>query len=959
MKGPTILVVEDNEITRKVMRVALAGEGYTVLEAPDGRTAIELTAKAAPDLILQDILLPDTDGFDLVRELRALPGRVDVPILAVSGFLSRLETARASALGFTDFLLKPVEPSRLVQIVQTYLPGPVTEKPGRGRRVLVADDNPIQLNLVRLHLRQLGFRVTTAANGKEALERARESPPDAILSDVLMPKLDGYQLCLAVRKDPRLGRIPVVLFSANYVEEQDRRLAEDVGASAVTIRTPDLREAIEALLASLGQKSAPKPRKSIKLLKEHRVQRIVKQLERQVAANVGLLQRASLQATILSIVAGVPGYLAKQSLDPAAAPSEILASILDAGGLSTGVLYLTGADGRLSFWVEGGPGYWAAGEPEEFFGHPELFERSVETGSAITVPSAQVPEEATRDFFARAGVSSAIIAPLVSRGELLGALVLGSKRRDLTERDWMAFTSPIAAQLAHTIALSRAFSQLGASEQRYRSLFDRVPVGLYRGTPDGRILDVNPALVELFGFPDRESLLAVNAADLYVNGEDRRQLRALLDREGVVRGFETQLRRRDGSMIWASTTARVVREDDGAVLYDGSIEDLTERKRAEEQLQRQHEALVQTEKLAAMGQLLAGVAHELNNPLSVLLGQAALLRETVRDQPVAGRVEKIAKAAERCARIVKNFLALARQHPPERQRVWLNQVVHEAVELLAYALRVDTVEVTLDLAEDLPVLWADPHQLHQVVVNLITNAHHAMRGTPPPRRLTLATRHNPQLGCVFVEVADTGPGIPPEITSRIFEPFFTTKPPGEGTGLGLSLCQGIIEAHRGTIRVNSQPGHGALFLIELPVEPRAVARPEARAAEAVPPIRGKVILVVDDEPEVAEVMADMLSVDGHHVETASNGALALDKLRERAYDLILSDVRMPELDGPSLYRELERRHPELCRRIIFLTGDTLSVQSREFLEQTGAPDLSKPFVLGEVRRVVQQVLRAE
>jgi CheY-like chemotaxis protein/two-component sensor histidine kinase len=352
------------------------------------------------------------------------------------------------------------------------------------------------------------------------------------------------------------------------------------------------------------------------------------------------------------------------------------------------------------------------------------------------------------------------------------------------------------------------------------------------------------------------------------------------------------------------------------------------------------------------------VAHELNNPLAVVVGRAALVREKVRNTPLEAQVGKIAEAAERCARIVKNFLALARQRPPERQETHLNDVVREAVELLAYPLRVDNVEVTLDLAPDLPVLWADLHQLHQVVINLVTNAHQAMRETvgPRPSRLTLTTRREADRGRVWLEVADTGPGIPPEIQSRIFEPFFTTKPPGQGTGLGLSLCHGVVESHGGTIGVRSRPGEGAVFRIELPVTPPPAPGGNDGAAESVAPATGRTVLVVDDEVEVARLLAEMLSADGHRVETAANGAAALDKLRERAYDLILSDLRMPELDGPGLYRALEGDRRQLQRRMIFLTGDTLGPETREFLERSGAPSVSKPFALQEVRRAVQHVL---
>ena len=387
------------------------------------------------------------------------------------------------------------------------------------------------------------------------------------------------------------------------------------------------------------------------------------------------------------------------------------------------------------------------------------------------------------------------------------------------------------------------------------------------------------------------------------------------------------------------------------------LEIQAQNERLEEQVRERTQRLLQTEKVATMGELLAGVAHELNNPLSVIIGRAALLRQQTGDGSLAAQAEKIAHAANRCVRIVRNFLALARQRPPERRRVSLNQVVRESLELLAYELRIADVEVNFDLADDLPAIWADPHQLQQVVVNLVSNAHQAMRDSSAPRRLTLTTRYAHGQGRVLLTVADTGPGIPPEIRARMFEPFFTTKPPGQGTGLGLSLCQGIVEGHGGSIGAESELGKGAVFLIELPVGAPPAVEPEVQAPEALPLVRGKRILVADDELEVAALLAEMLSLEGHDVDTVANGAIALQKLRERSYDLILSDCGMPELDGPGLYREAERLDPRLLRRFLFLTGDTLNPRTVEFLEKIRAPRLSKPFALEDVRQLVRRALR--
>ena len=367
--------------------------------------------------------------------------------------------------------------------------------------------------------------------------------------------------------------------------------------------------------------------------------------------------------------------------------------------------------------------------------------------------------------------------------------------------------------------------------------------------------------------------------------------------------------------------------------------------------------LLQSEKVAAMGALLAGVAHELNNPLAVLSGHAQLLLDDAIPA-VVHRASRIHNAADRCVRIVRNFLALARQHPPERGETRVRQLIDSALELVAYELRTDGISVDVEVADDLPLLWADPHQLHQVFVNLVTNAHHAMRKRPGPRRLVLSARRDPASAAVRLEIADTGPGMPPDVQARIFEPFFTTKPVGEGTGLGLSLCRGIIEEHGGTIAVESVPEEGTRFIIILPV----VSRPAAEAAAAAaatprPVIRPGRVLVVDDEAAIAELIADALQRDGHQADTAPHGSAALDMLAHAAYDVIVTDTKMPGMDGQAFYEELGRRFPALQQQVIFVTGDVLSREKREFLEATGAPALAKPCNLAELRRLVADVAR--
>jgi CheY-like chemotaxis protein len=279
--------------------------------------------------------------------------------------------------------------------------------------------------------------------------------------------------------------------------------------------------------------------------------------------------------------------------------------------------------------------------------------------------------------------------------------------------------------------------------------------------------------------------------------------------------------------------------------------------------------------------------------------------------------------------------------------------------LLALPLRMEDIVVELHLAPDLPPLWADPHQLQQVLVNLVTNAQQALRQAPPPRQVTLTSWIDQTHTRVTLEVMDTGPGIPPDIRARIFDPFFTTKPPGMGTGLGLSLCQGIIDAHGGTIWVTSTPGQGTTFRVELPVAAAPAAPRPSPAQDATPPaLPPLTILLVDDEATIARALARLLHRDGHTVEVAANGRQALARLQEHAYDLIVSDWRMPELDGPGLYRVLQQEYPHLCQRTIILTGDTLSPEVHAFFAEHDIPRLTKPITVAALRRAIGHALYA-
>lgn len=501
--------------------------------------------------------------------------------------------------------------------------------------------------------------------------------------------------------------------------------------------------------------------------------------------------------------------------------------------------------------------------------------------------------------------------------------------------------------------LKQAEKALRDSESMIRQAVEAcpVPLGLVR-LGDGLIIYESPAAKKLFARDTSHD--PVYTSGTFVDDNDRERFLDLL-RAGGVHGMEVRLRRADGGEFWGSISARLIDylSEESIVI---SVFDETDRHAVEEEMARQREALHQSEKLAALGELLASVAHELNNPLSVVVGQALLLKETAKDSTIVDRAAKIGSAADRCSRIVRTFLAMARQQPMERRPVDLNRVVELAMEVTGYSLRAADIEVRLSFGADMPSVWGDADQLNQVLTNLILNAQKALEESKGPRRIKIITSYRENSREVVLKLKDNGPGIPEAIRSRIFEPFFTTRQVGSGTGIGLAFCHRIITTHGGSISVETGIDGGASFVIRLPVTriTRRQAESEAIGADHPP---AATVLVVDDEASVAEMLADILGEDGHSIEIAHSGSQALDILGLRDFDLVLSDLRMPDIDGPAMYDALRESRPEMVSRIAFITGDTMSARIRNFLQETRRPYIEKPITPRDVRDLVRQMLR--
>jgi len=389
---------------------------------------------------------------------------------------------------------------------------------------------------------------------------------------------------------------------------------------------------------------------------------------------------------------------------------------------------------------------------------------------------------------------------------------------------------------------------------------------------------------------------------------------------------------------------------ENARLYETARDSLTRLRDAQAQL-------VQAAKMSALGQLVSGVAHELNNPLSVIIGYGQLLLGRDVGAAVRRPVELMVSQGDRMAKIVRNLLYFARQRPPERAAVEINHVIEQTLALRINQLELSGITVVTEFAPGLPVITGDTQQLEQVFLNLILNAEQAIKEVRTHGCITVRTRLTDDGRTIVADVVDDGPGIAPEAISRVFEPFYTTKTVGSGTGLGLSVSYGIVEEHQGRLSVRSRPGE-TVFTLELPVRPPP--RPRAESAVERPDINGlgKVALVVEDEPSVVDLVVALLAEAGWRVDVAQGGHDALDLVRSKAYDLVVSDMKMPDGDGRELYREILAYDARLAQRFVFITGDTANPDAWAFLEGHEVPVIEKPFGPDAFEHAVHRVVSA-
>jgi len=813
--------------------------------------------------------------------------------------------------------------------------------------IVIVDDNEDSRIILKKILEAQGWSVEMATNGEEALKMAKASPPEMIISDILMPVMDGFQLCRKLRSDPALRETPFVFYTATYTDEKDRELALKVGADEYMVKPTDPDEFIGAIKGVFHDKAVRKTggeppavleeEDILKLYNERLVKKLEKKmlyLEREVAERKRVEKRRA------------------QSEEAVLRGEEFSRRMIESSNDCIKTLDL---DGRLEFMSEGGQnlleiediGVYLNQSWVDFWQEPDrkaVLEaiRTAKEGGAGSFQAYSPTEKGNPKWW------DVIITPITGKDGKAERLLVVS--RDITTR-------------------IQAKETLQKSEEKYRTLVESSTDAILLLDRKRRIVSFNRAFQDLFGY-EKNEVEGQSIKIIHKSDESFRSFEKIAYSKVKSSGHfmgEWEFVRKDGTILPAAeTVTSVIKSSDGTTTgYVAVLRDITERKQRQEENLKFEAQLQQAQKREAIGTLAGGIAHDFNNILAAIIGYSELaMMEPQEGSEVMANLGEVLQAGKRAKALVQQILTVIRRHKLERQPLQLRYLVKEVLELLRATLPT-TIEIRQDLAGDAGIVNADPNQIHQVLVNLCTNAGHAMEADGGVLTVALENVELDELSAspypdlnagpyLRLTVGDTGHGIPPEILEQIFDPYFTTKDVGEGTGLGLSVAHGIVKSHGGAIKVYSEPGKGSTFQVYLPMV-EETEKPRSESEKPIPTGNER-ILFIDDEPPLANLGKQMLKHLGYEAVSLTSSMEALERFKAQpeAFDLVFTDMTMPHMTGDKLAQELIKIRSDIP--IILSTGHSKQI-SEEMTKEMGIrafvmKPVSKRTMAETVRRVL-------
>jgi len=513
----------------------------------------------------------------------------------------------------------------------------------------------------------------------------------------------------------------------------------------------------------------------------------------------------------------------------------------------------------------------------------------------------------------------------------------------------------------------KAEDALRESEKEYRSVIENIQDIFYRSNIHGQLIMGSPSGARMFGYDSIDDMIGMPLDSLWPDSKERHQLLAKIKAEGRVNDYKAVLRRKDGSTFNAAFTTHFYYDDNGNILgTEGIIRDITERIKADEERKKLEIQLAQAQKMEAIGTMAGGIAHDFNNILTAMIGYTELAKSEEDHEMRNDCLNQVLKASERAKSLVNQILAFSRTREVERKPVQIRPIVKECIKLLRSTIP-STIEILQEIETKPSIVQADSTQIHQILINLCTNSAHAMRNTGGTLKVSLSHKHIDQEWFFLAHrlqagwyakltVQDTGHGIDPAVMDRIFEPFFTTKQQGEGTGLGMSVVYGIIKSYSGAIDVASEPGKGTTVTVYLPLVESLKTASEGYPAEEVQGGHER-ILLVDDETALVDLGERMLRHLGYQVTTRTSSIEALELFRARHadFDLVITDMTMPNMTGAELAKRMLAIRPDMP--IVLCTGYS-EIMTEENARALGIRGyVMKPLTRKELGTVIHEALK--
>ncbi len=937
-----VLVVDDNSDNLRLLTGLLTKKGYKVRPAPSGSLALKSVQSTLPDLVLLDIKMPGMDGYEVCRRLKADERTRDVPVLFISGLTEMTDKIKGFGVGGVDYITKPFQYEEVLARVETHvslarmhkrLQQEIMERKRTQKALKKANEELEQ------RVKERTFELTAANEqmGHEIEERKRTEEA------IIRAKKEWEETFDAV---PDL----IAIIDNNYrILRANKAMAERLG---VTVQET---KGLTCYRCVHGTDGPPEFCPHAKLLKdgqEHTAEVREEQLGGWFLVTTSPIHDGNgLPIKSVHVARDITeSKLAEQALRESEEKfRNITSSAQDA-------IVMMDDEGYISFWNDAA---------QKTFG----YSRQEALGKELHILLA--PQRFYEAY--RKGFGS---FKRTGRGMAVGkTLELTAVKKDGTEFPIELSLSAVKQKDKwNAISIIRDISKrkqveeaLQESEEKYRDLYENAPIAYFSINPvDGSILRCNNAAMSLLGY-DRESFLGIKVFDLYADtpkGLSRAiEIFEHLKAGESIKDVELQMQNKDGSPVWVSLSVESVRDRDGNATESRSmVMDISDRKRLEGQLR-------QTQKMEAIGTLAGGIAHDFNNILFPIIGFAEM---TIDDLPEDGfarnSLAEILKAAGRARGLVKQILAFARQSEQEKKPIRVSPIVKEALKLLRASLP-STIEIQQDIVAEPGVILADPTQIHQIVMNLCTNAYHAMEETGGILSVSLAEmdfdvpdmipdNEMAQGKYLQLTVGDTGHGMASNILEKIFDPYFTTKGKGKGTGMGLSVVHGIVKDHSGHIFVDSAPGKGTIFQVFFPLLAVGAGEIKAAAVETAP-TGSEHILLVDDEPQIIKMLSQMLAYLGYRVTSCTGSLEALEIFRNTPdqFDLLITDLTMPEMTGEKLAQKVKGIKPELP--VILCTGFSESM-TKEKADAMGINALIfKPVVKNEMAKTIRAVIEKQ